>query len=296
MQDSVKMLNHKQAVIIITIAAVLFSTSGFLIKIITISPLALASGRSIIAAGVIALYLRKPQFTWSVAQIGGAIALASTQIFFVLATRQTSAANAVFIQYTAPIYVAIFSIWFLREPLRSADWVTMAAVGIGLFLFFGDDISATGRWGNVNALISGLSLAAFMVFMRYQKDGSPVETTLLGNIIVSVIGLPFLLQASPTMGDIGGLFFLGIFQLGIPFIMMAIAIKYLTAVEVILIQTLEPILNPVWVFIVVGEQPSGRALLGGLTVLVAITIRSVLVSRQTRRLTLATTDASSLDG
>lgn len=276
-------VTRRNAALILMLSAVMFSTAGLLIKIITLSPLALISGRSLIAGLVILLYVRRPRFTWSTAQIGGAMALAGAQIFFVIATRQTSAANAVFIQFTAPIYVAIFAIWFLQEPARPIDWVTMAAVGIGLLLFFSDELALEGVWGNINALISGVCLAWFVLFMRKQKDDSPIETTLLGNLLAALVGLPFLLQASPTWGDVGGVLFLGILQLGIPFILFSIAIKHLSAVESILIQTLEPVLNPIWVFLVIGEQPTARALLGGIIVLVAITMRSLIINRRPRQ-------------
>ena len=261
-------------------AATLFSSAGLFIKILTISPLALVSARSIIATAVIALWLRRSHFTWSVAQIGGAIALAFTQIFFVLATRQTTAANAIFLQYTAPIYVAIFGFWFLGERPKGYDWLTMAAIIVGFLLFFNDDLSPTDWWGNIYAILSGITLAWLLLFLRKQKDGSTAETILLGNLLAAIIGLPFLLTASPTPGDWAGILFLGVLQLGIPFIMMSVAIKWLTAVEAVLIQTLEPIFNPIWVFLVIGETPSWLALAGGLVVLIAVTGRAVLAARE----------------
>ncbi len=261
-------------------AAILFSTSGLFVKIITIPALALVSSRSIIAAIVITLWIRRPQFTWSVAQIGGAIALALTQILFVLATRQTTAANAIFLQYTAPVYVALFGVWFLGERAQGYDWLTMVAIAIGFVLFFNEKLSPEGWWGNVYAIMSGITLAWLLLFMRKQKDGSTAETILLGNILAAIVGLPSLLTASPTPGDWAGILFLGVLQLGIPFIMMAVAIKWLTAVEAVLIQTLEPIFNPIWVFLVIGETPSWLALAGGLVVLVAVTGRAVLAARE----------------
>ena len=261
-------------------AALLFSTAGLFIKIISIDPLPLASARSIIAAIIIWLWLRRPRFTWSLPQVGGAIALALTQLLFVIATRQTTAANAIFLQYTAPIYVAIFGFWFLNERVKRYDWLTMAAIGIGFVLFFNDDLSPEGWWGNIYALLSGITLAWLLLFLRKQKDDSTAETMLLGNILAAIIGLPFLFSASPTIADWGSIFFLGIFQLGIPFVMMSVAIKWLTAVEAVLIQTLEPIFNPIWVFFIVGEAPSLLALLGGLIVFAAVTGRALWAARE----------------
>lgn len=275
-------MTRPRAILMLACAAILFSTSGLFVKIISISPLALVSSRSIIAAIVIALWLRRPHFTWSTAQIGGAIALALTQILFVIATRQTTAANAIFLQYTAPIYVAIFGAWFLGERAKSYDWLTMAAIAIGFVLFFNEKLSPEGWWGNIYAILSGLTLAWLLLFMRKQKDESTAETILLGNILAAIIGLPALLSASPTSGDWAGILFLGVVQLGISFIMMSVAIKWLTAVEAVLIQTLEPIFNPIWVFLVIGEAPSLLALVGGLVVLAAVTGRAMLAAREVR--------------
>jgi drug/metabolite transporter (DMT)-like permease len=272
-------MTRSRAVLFLFLAATLFSTAGLFIKIISISPLALVGARSLIAALIMALWLRRPHFTWNRYQIGGAISLLGAQLFFVVATRQTTAANAVFIQFTAPVYVALLGIWFLGERARPLDWATMLIIGLGLFLFFGDELTPQGFWGNVNALISGISLACLMIFLRKQKDGSTAETMLLGNLLAAAIGLPFLLRESPTLADWGGVLFLGIFQLGIPFILMSVAIRTLTAVEAILIQTLEPVLNPIWVFLVVGELPTPLALFGGLIVLTAVTLRALLASR-----------------
>jgi drug/metabolite transporter (DMT)-like permease len=263
-------------------AATLFSTSGLFIKIISISPLALVSARSLIAAAVLVLWLRRPHFTWSFAQVGGGVALALTQILFVISTRQTTAANAIFLQYTAPVYVALFGAWFLGERAKSYDWLTMAAIAVGFFLFFNEKLSPEGWWGNVYAILSGITLAWLLLFLRKQKDGSTAETILLGNILAAIVGLPFLFTASPTPGDWAGILFLGVLQLGIPFIMMSVAIKWLTAVEAVLIQTLEPIFNPIWVFLVIGETPSILALAGGLVVLAAVTGRAVLAASEVR--------------
>ena len=276
-------MTRTRAVLFLFLAATMFSTAGLFIKLISISPLALVGARSLIASLIIIIWLRRPRFTWNRYQIGGAVALMGAQLFFVIATRQTTAANAVFIQFTAPVYVALLGIWFLGERARPLDWATMFIIGVGFFLFFGDKLTPQGFWGNINALISGISLAWLMLFLRKQKDGSTTETMLLGNLLAAVVGLPFLLRESPTLADWGGVLFLGVFQLGIPFILMSVAIRYLTAVEAILIQTLEPVLNPIWVFLVVGETPTPLALVGGCVVLTAVTLRAILASRTPRK-------------
>jgi drug/metabolite transporter (DMT)-like permease len=145
-------------------------------------------------------------------------------------------------------------------------------------LFFGDKLTGDALLGNLLAALSGVTMAWMTLFMRKQKDGSPYETVLLGNVLAAVIGLPFLITASPTAVDWGILLFLGIFQLGTASILHAYAIKRLTALEVVLIATLEPILNPLWVFLFNGEMPGPLALIGGVIVVAAVLLRGLVMS------------------
>jgi drug/metabolite transporter (DMT)-like permease len=266
---------HSRAILLQVIAALMFSSGGLVIKLITVSPQAVVGVRGAIAAIIIALFMRKANFRWSLSQIGGAVALGATQFFFVLATTQTTAANAIFIQYTAPIYVAIFGIWYLHEKLRWLDGLSIIAVFAGLALFFWGNLDATALRGNINAVISGITYAWFILFLRRQKDSSTIETVFLGNALIALIFTPFIFFESPTFNDWLALGFLGVLQLGIPFVLMSVSIRSLTAVEAILIQALEPIMNPVWVFLVIGEKPSSFALAGALVVLIAVTLRAV---------------------
>lgn len=276
-------MTRSRAVIFMFIAVVLFSTSGVLVKLSTLDAISLTAGRSIVAGVVFWVWLRRPHFTWSGPQISGAFAFIGATVFFVAATQSTTAANAVLLQFTAPVYVAVIGIWFLGERASRVDWLTIGFSALGMALFFSGDLSTQGFLGNIYAILSGVSLAWLVLALRKQKDGSSLETVLLGSIIAAVAGLPFLLRAQPTALDLGILVFLGIFQLGIPMIIYAVALRQLSAIEAILIQMLEPILNPIWVFLVVGEQPGGRALLGGALVLVSVTARGVLSATQRRR-------------
>ena len=273
-------MNRSKAVFLQALAALLFSSGGLMIKVVELSPISIVGARAAITLVVLAFYMGKPKFTWSVAQIGAALGIAGAQFFFVLATKQTTAANAIFIQFAAPIYVAFLGLWLLKEKIKLIDWLSIAFILIGLFFFFQGDLSPAGFWGNINALISGISLAFFVVFMRMQKDGSTIESIFLGNLLCTLTCLPFLLTESPRLADWGGLVFLGIFQMGLPFILLSISIRYLTAIEAIVIQTLEPIFNPVWVFIVLAEKPSAVALLGCGIVFFTVVIRSIYISQK----------------
>lgn len=264
-----------KTVYLLLLGVLLWSTSGLLIKESTLPALALVGGRSALAAVVLAIYVRRPRWTWSVAQIGGAVALAAGYILFVMATQLTAAANAILLQYTAPLWVALFGIWYLHERPRPLDWVTMGLIAGGMLLFFGDELTGDALLGNVLAALSGVTMAWMTLFLRKQKDGSPYETVLLGNVLAAVVGLPFLLTAGPTGVDWAILLFLGVFQLGVASILHAYAIKRLAALEVILICTLEPILNPLWVFLFNGELPGPLAMAGGVIVVAAVLMRGV---------------------
>lgn len=273
--------SRSHSVVALFLAMILFSTAGLLIKLSQWDALALNGARNLIAAVVILIYLRRPRFTWSRTQIGGAIFYAFTTIAFVQANRWTTAANAIFIQFTAPLWVALFGIWLLGERPRRIDWLTMVVVGLGMILIFGNELSGEGFRGNILALMSGMSLALMLISLRKQKGGSPAETVLLGSLISFAIGLPFILfGAQPTNAqELGIIVFLGIFQLGIPFIVVTQVVQQLSAIETILIQTIEPVLNPIWVFLFVGERPSLSAIIGALIVMTAVTVRGIVAAK-----------------
>lgn len=271
--------SRRRAVCFLILTAVLWSSSGLCIKMIHWGPLAILGGRSTVAAVVFLIYLRRPELRWSRVQVAGALAYTLGHLFFILGTKLTVAANVVFLNFTAPIYIILFGYWFLNERPYRADWVAMAAIFTGMILFFGDDLSLNGMRGNLCGVLAGVALAMMIMCMRRQKMGVPANTILLGNFFGAIIGLPFLLQETFTLSSVGTILFLGIFQIGISFILYSIAIKHVHALESTLIVTLEPVLNPVWVFLVIGEIPGQLAFLGGLLVLGAVIARAVVSSQ-----------------
>ena len=271
------------APVLLLLAALCWSLGGVLIKSIDWPPMAIAGGRSAIAIPMILLCIGRPRFTFSAAQIGGAIGYALTVILFVFATRMTTAANAIFLQYTAPIYVALIGRWYLQERAAQIDWLVIALALLGIALFFLDRLTTAGMWGNIIALASGMAFASVTLFLRKEKAGSPVASIVLGNLLVALVGLPFLLQA-PSLGTNGlwRLLLLGTVQLGLPYVFYATAIKQVTALEASLIPLLEPVLNPLWVMLALGERPGPWAVVGGLLVLIAVLGRGLLMIRQNR--------------
>ena len=259
-------------------ASVLWSTGGLLIRWVEWHPLGIAGLRSAIAAVVLLLYLRKPRFTWSYSQIGAAFCYSAMVFLFVSSVKLTKVANAIMLQYTAPIYTAVFGGAFLGERARWGDWLTVAAVLGGIFLFFFDDLSMGQYLGNILAVTAGIALAWMGMFLRKQKDDSPYESILLGNLLTVAVGFPFMLRPLPSLSGWIGLLLLGIFQLGFSYIFFASAVKRVKALDTILICTIEPILNPIWVFVFMGEKPGPWAFVGGSLIIVSLTARAVVES------------------
>jgi drug/metabolite transporter (DMT)-like permease len=280
-------MDRRKAVIFLVTTVLLWSTSGLFVKVLNWHPLAVSGIRSAVAALVIGLYMGRINFVWSPALIGGALAYLGAQSLFVAATTLTSAANAIFLQYTAPVWVALFGIWYLGERARSVDWWTMGVIFVGMALFFGDELSAQGIQGNILAIIGGVAFAWMILFMRKQKDASPESIALLGNMLCALVGLPVVALAwmdgtLPGIQSWAILLFLGVLQLGIPYLLYARSIRHLRAIEAVLIQTLEPILNPIWVFLFINERPGPWSMAGATVVLVAVTVRALIVAQGER--------------
>ena len=276
------MSSKSKAIILLICTAILWSKGGFLIKFINWHPVAIAGGRSIIAALIMWAYVKKPKFTWSNIQIMGAVVYALTVILFVIANKLTTAANSILLQYTGPIYVALFSYWFLKEKITAIDWITILTVILGMTLFFIEKLSPDGILGNFIAILAGIAFAGLALCLRKQKDGSPLESLILGNILTGIIGLPFIIDSGiPSQQSIIALLVLGIFQLGLPYILYSKAIKHVSALDAVLIPVLEPILNPLWVFLLLGESIGMWPMIGGAIIIVAITTRSILYKTKT---------------
>lgn len=266
---------HRHAVGLLVLAALAWSLGGLLIKAVPWPALAVASARGLLAAAFLIATNRRLRFHGSIPQLAGALGYASCTILFVLATKLTSAANAILLQYTAPVWIALFGAWLLGERATRVDWITIVIVLGGMGLFFGDALELSHVAGNLVAIASGIAFAGMTIALRRQKDGSPVESIILGNLIAGLVGLPWLLRA-PALEPAGwiALLTLGIVQLGFSYWLYSRAIRHVTALEAVLIPVVEPILNPLWVLLVMGERPGPLSILGGFVVLAAVTGRA----------------------
>jgi len=203
-----------------------------------------------------------------------AICYALTLFTFVTANRLTTAANAILLQYTAPVYVIFLSAWLLKEKIRYRDIITVALVLVGMLLFFIGEVDTQGLWGNILALLSGVVFATMAVCLRKMKD-SPyrgADSIMWGNVICGVVGLPFIaVFGLPSPMSWIGLTLLGLFQLGLAYCLYVIAVKNVTALELALIPVLEPLLNPVLVAVFALQMPGVFAVVGGVVVVGAVT-------------------------
>lgn len=225
----------------------------------------------------------KIHFNFSYPQVAGALAYAITMILFVSATKMTTAANAILLQYTAPVFTALLGAWLLKEKVTRFDWSIIAVVIGGMLLFFIDRITYAGFWGNIMAVGSGISMSYFILCMRMQKNASTLETVLLGNLVTALLCLPFYFQQAPAATDWLILLYMGTMQIGVSFMIYSTAIKYVNALDAVLVQTFDPLLNPFWVYFVIGEAPGRWAILGGLIVILAVTIRNIHVNRYNKK-------------
>lgn len=268
--------------------ASLWSIGGLLIKSVSLSPVATAGGRSLIAALFLLAVVRgRPDFRGGPGFWAAAVANAATMVLFVVATRLTTAANAVLLQYTAPVWV-VFLGWLLyREKVLRIDLAVVGIVMAGMALFFAESLSLNAgpqaTLGDILAVVSGITFGLQALLIRRQRKGSPVSVILAGNLLVFLATLPMLLGETFRWSDLPPLLILGVFQIGAAYLLFSYSVKHLTALELILVPILEPLLNPLWVYLVRGEAPSASATAGGGVILVTVTVWCVLRDRMLKR-------------
>lgn len=269
-------MSHKKAIAITCFVALMWSLAGFNIKMIEWSPYAIAAGRSLVAVILLApMVLRKGFQKIDRYVIGGAICYAAFNYCFITSTTLTSSAIAIMMQYTAPIYVALLSWLFLRERVGWADIISVGFVFLGIIFFFLDSNSGGSLKGNIVSIFNGITFAGISIFLRLQKDGNPALSMYLGNVISAVAGLPIMWNAG--MPDTISLLFLLLAGLlvAVSYTLYAKASTGLSALETVLIPIIDPVMNPVWVFLFLDERPGALTIVGAAVILVSVTIRVV---------------------
>jgi len=275
---------HQSGVLAVVLAATVWSTAGLFIKLLPFEPLTILFYRSVCAALLFAVVFRRRVFQLNGATLLVSIFYALLMVTFVVSTKLTTAANSIFLQYTAPIYVLLLEPILFKIPLERLNIWTIIVCTLGMLLFFLGDLDVGNRTGDWIALGSGVLLAAMLLTQR-KNDPSRHESSIFwGNILVVVVGFPsYLHSAPPTPEQWAMLLFLGFIQIGLGFILFTYGLKRVLAIEGSLLAMLEPILNPVWVFLGYGELPSRYAVVGGAIVIIMLTVRTIIVSNVSYR-------------
>lgn len=263
----------------------IWSTGGLLIKLVPWHPIAIWSARSAFAA-LLLWIVRRPRLRGIArAEWGAAIALAATTGMFIVANKLTTAANAILIQYSAPIWIALLGQWFLGERASRLDWITIALVLAGIALFFADELAPGHAAGNLVALGAGVAFAFSTMALRRvaltTEGGQPVDplrAVLLGHGLAAVLGAPFFAVAGPPPDAAAwaALVALGLVQQGAAYLAFTWAIRHATALEAMLIPIVEPIFSPIWVALAISEIPGPWALVGGAIVVGSVALRASL--------------------
>jgi drug/metabolite transporter (DMT)-like permease len=256
-------------------AAVLWSTAGAAIKSCSLDGWQIASGRSLVAGLFLLALVPESRRRPTLRILLVAIAYAFTVVLFVVATKLTTAANAIFIQDTAPLWVLLVSPWLLRERPTRAELLAVPVYGVGLGLFFLDELSGGQLAGNLIALASGVAFAGSIIGLRLVREDGPAALV-LGNFVAAAMALPIALAGhAPTPLDLALVGYLGVFQLGLSYLLFSRGLLGTPAVEASLLVLLEPVLNPIWTFLIAGERMGPWAVAGGAVVLLATAWRTV---------------------
>ena len=269
-------------------AALLWSTGGLFIKWTTLAGLELSFWRSLFAIFTVALFTRREGFGMNRITAVASCLYAVLLILFVLATKTTTAANAIFLQYTAPVYLLILEPIVYKEKFRSRDLTTVAVCLGGMALFFVGQLRPQDIAGNMMALASGLCFAIYFLLLRHPRarEVNRASSVIYGNTLAVIMTAPWGLAtlASVTGHDLAGVAYLGIVQLGISYTLFTTGMaRGVRSLDAGIICYVEPVLNPVWVFLLLGERPSKWALLGGLIIIVAVICHMLLDAHNKRK-------------
>ncbi|HZU24503.1 MAG TPA: DMT family transporter [Bryobacteraceae bacterium] len=255
--------------------AVLFSTGGAVIKGTTLNGWQVGGLRSVIAATAILILIPDARRNWTLRQAPVALAYGSTVLLYVTATKLTTAANAIFLQESAPLWVFFTAPLLLKERIRRSDIVLIGAVAAGMALFFtgSEPARATApdpRLGNMLALASGLTWALTITGLRWiARDATPgsfagMSTIALGNLAAAIVAAVFAFPIVHfTLRDAAAVTWLGLFQISLAYVLLTRGIRSVPVFEATTLLLLEPALNPLWTWLVHGERPSAHALAGG---------------------------------
>jgi drug/metabolite transporter (DMT)-like permease len=263
----------------------LWSTGGLFIKWTNLSGLELSFYRSFFAVLLVAFFTRRERFGLNRISAVASLLYAGLLVLFVLATKKTTAANAIFLQYTAPVYLLILEPLIYKEKFCVRDLVTVIICIGGMSLFFVGKLRPEDVSGNLLALASGLCFALYVLLLRHSKARlvNRASSVIYGNLLVVLATLPWGLRSLPSLDrfDLFTVVYLGVFQLGVSYTLFTLAMAQgVRSLDAGIIGYIEPVLNPIWVFLVLRERPTKWALMGGAIIITAVIVHMLLGARR----------------
>jgi DME family drug/metabolite transporter len=266
-------------------AALLWSTGGLFIKLSHLPPLELSFWRSLFAAITVAIWTRREGFGINRLTIITSLLYAALLLLFVVATKRTTAANAIFLQYTAPIYMLIFEPLLYKEKFRRADFIVVAVCVAGMSLFFLGDLRPGELQGNVAALASGVCLAFYFLLLRHarSREVNRASSVIYGNLILVLLTAPLGVATLPGLSvqEASIVLYLGVVQIGLAYALFTLGMaRGVRSLDAGIVAYIEPVLNPLWVFLFLGERPSRWALTGGAIIIAAVLSHTLWSARR----------------
>lgn len=277
-------MSHRRSVLLLVVTSILWSFGGLFVKSIGWNSYAITCFRSLVALIVLLPFVGRPRLPRSWYGVLAMLCYTGLICTCIMATKRTTAANAILLQYTAPIYSLLAGHLLLRERIRRRDIVSIGALFLGMALFLSDGLAGGAMSGNLIALLSGVFYGLMGVFMRKDPSGRPLDNVFWGNLLAVLIMLPLIGKPVWTPTNLTLIVLMGAFQLALPYLLYSKAIHGVTALEITLITVLEPIMNPVWVFLSTGERPGPLALMGGVVVLGTVVLHELPLGRRTKPL------------
>ncbi|HEX8186990.1 MAG TPA: EamA family transporter [Pyrinomonadaceae bacterium] len=266
-------------------AALLWSTGGLFIKATPLDAFQLSFGRSLFAAVTVAALTRREGFGVNGLTVVSSVLYAALLLLFVMANKLTTAANAIFLQYTAPLYVLVLEPLLFRERFRRSDVFVVAACVAGMSLFFVGRLRPQDVEGNLTALASGVCFALFLLSLRHPsaRRVNRASSVIYGNLLLCLVTLPSFVPAAAelTTKDVLIVLYLGVIQIGLAYTLFTLGMaRGVRSLDAGVVGYIEPMLNPVWVFLFLGERPSGWAVVGGCVIVAAVFVHTVALARR----------------
>ena len=264
----------------------LWSIAGIFIKLIDWNPFVIAGFRSLFAVMAETIYIlaTKQKIIINKNVLISMVFMTANSLCFISANKLTTAANAIVLQFTAPVFIVIFSVLFLRQKFKLSDLVTVFFTVVGMSIFFYSSLGKGQILGNALAVCNGVFTAGVYLMIGKTAKNEKMSCIVLGHSLTACIGIPFYFFTEGTISavSVSAIIILGIFQLGIPYILYGLASVNCPPLACSLISAIEPLLNPVWVFLFNGEHPGALSIIGGMIVITAVTVQCILQDRQAR--------------